>query len=118
MSYFILEIQRFDNESWMHYPFPSKWIHVGFQDEAFKTESDAEDWYARRFPHMRRIRDKCSDWDPKNNKWRYVIVAGTGVDRNIERKIVAESDIHRDKDGNVCAIMKSYDFWTAKKDHK
>jgi hypothetical protein len=46
--------------------------HVGYVDKIFRTESEAAEYYERRFPEMRRMVCLVSDWHPVTHM-RYVI---------------------------------------------
>ena len=82
----ILEVQRFDDEAWRKPPYPGKFRHIGYVYRIFSSDTKAQEWYAARFPHMRPIRDGCSDWDPDTHD-RYVIrTHHGGEDLSLERR--------------------------------
>ena len=67
MAGYILEVQRFDVESWNQQPeWAGKAEHIGYMNKIFKTKIDAANYYYKYNSHMRPITARHnwrSDWD-------------------------------------------------------
>lgn len=68
MNGYILEVQKFDVDSWNQHPeWSGKSEHIGYMNIVFKTKIDAANYYFKHNPHMRPISARHSwksDWDP------------------------------------------------------
>jgi hypothetical protein len=68
MDGYILEVQKFDVDSWNQHPeWSGKSEHIGYMNIVFKTKIDAANYYIKYNPHMRPISARHSwksDWDP------------------------------------------------------
>jgi hypothetical protein len=68
MDGYILEVQKFDADSWNKHPeWSGKSEHIGYMNKIFKTKIDAANYYFKHNSHMRPITARHnwkSDWDP------------------------------------------------------
>ena len=63
----------------------SKLKHVGYMNATFNTRADADTYYNRHNPHMRRLNAHntwISDWDPETRR-KYIV----RKDYNIEKSV-------------------------------
>ena len=114
MTSYILEVQRFDIDSWNQHPeWCRKAEHIGYMNKVFKTKNDAASYYNKHNPHMRPLNahhNWKSDWD-ENTYLQYIVRQHYNEYLKIppfDINDAPEINIRRDDDNKVLGYTVKY----------